>query len=63
MTAELYAPPTIEHERPPEELLTPVQVELFAIDAAGNRLDTTIPAQPEHFDDEVTYSIKNLRGE
>jgi hypothetical protein len=46
-----------------EELRTPVQVELFAIDAAGNRHETTIPAQPEHFDDEVTYSIKNLRGE
>jgi hypothetical protein len=46
-----------------DELRTPVQIELFAIDAAGNRHETIIPAQPGHFDDEVTYSIKNLRGE
>jgi hypothetical protein len=45
-----------------DELRTPVQIETFAIDAAGNRHETIIPAQPGHFEDEVTYSIKNLRG-
>jgi len=46
-----------------EQLRNPVLVEILAVDALGNEHEVVIAKDSEEFEDEPTYSARNLRGD